>query len=168
MQFNKDAEGKITPLPKPSIDTGSGLERVTAVMQGVASNYETDLFTDLFQEMEKVSGRKYISESTDDEISTCMRVMADHTRCATFLIADGVLPSNEGQGYVLRRIMRRGIRYGRKLSEKSIMLPTASTVIKKMEQAYPELTEQQHRQVAAGDHADTLEDLGEPTMDPHD
>jgi alanyl-tRNA synthetase len=141
MQFNKDAEGKMSPLPKPSIDTGSGLERVTAVMQGVASNYETDLFTDLFCVMANLSGKKYVPGSTDDEISSSMRVMADHTRCATFLIADGIVPSNEGQGYVLRRIMRRGIRYGRKLSSESVIVPTAREVIKLMSEAYPELRE---------------------------
>src|SRR5690242_18923616 len=112
MQINKDTEGKMTPLPRRSSDAGSGLERVSAIMQGVASNYETDLFTDLFRVIEKLSGKKYISESIADENSSAMTVMADHTRCATFLIADCVQPSNEGRGYVLRRIMRRGIRYG--------------------------------------------------------
>jgi alanyl-tRNA synthetase len=143
MQFNKDAEGKITPLPKPSIDTGSGLERVTAVMQNVASNYETDLFTDLFKVMEQVSGQKYLRENLEDEVSIAMRVMADHARCATFLIADGVIPSNEGQGYVLRRIMRRGIRYGRKLGARSVLVPTAKKVIEMMSVAYPELKQRE-------------------------
>ena len=135
MQFNKDEKGKTTPLPKPSIDTGAGLERLSAVMQGVLSNYDTDIFTRLFEVMEKISGKKYKTNSKD-EVSTAMRVMADHSRATAFLIADGVIPSNEGQGYVLRRIMRRGIRFGRKLTDESIIVPTVSEIINMMGDFY--------------------------------
>ncbi len=138
MQFNKDEKGKTTPLPKPSIDTGAGLERLSAVMQGVLSNYDTDIFTRLFEVMEKISGKKYKTNSKD-EVSTAMRVMADHSRATAFLIADGVIPSNEGQGYVLRRIMRRGIRFGRKLTDESIIVPTVSEIINMMGDFYTEL-----------------------------
>ncbi|MDZ4677764.1 MAG: alanine--tRNA ligase [Oligoflexia bacterium] len=137
MQFNKDAQGNLTPLPKPSIDTGAGLERMTAVMQQVASNYDTDLFSDLFKVMEKYFNQKYTK--SDSEVGVAMRVLADHSRATAFLIADGVLPSNEGQGYVLRRIMRRGIRYGRKLTDQSLIVPTVKEVINLMSDTYPEL-----------------------------
>ncbi|MCC6277689.1 MAG: alanine--tRNA ligase [Oligoflexia bacterium] len=149
MQFNRDEKGKLTPLPKPSIDTGSGLERLSAVMQKVPSNYQTDLFTDLFTIMERHSQHKYVTLSDTqkadpknaktEELNTAMRVVADHIRSTTFLIADGILPSNEGQGYVLRRIMRRGIRYGHKLTNKSLFVPVAQELIRTMSDAYPEL-----------------------------
>lgn len=138
MQFNRDEKGIDHPLPKPSVDTGSGLERLTAALQGVSSNYDTDLFTDLFKVMEKISGKNYFPGKSDD-ISTAMRVLADHARASAFLIADGVIPSNEGRGYVLRRIMRRGIRYGKKISEKSLVADAVLAVIKKMAAFYPEL-----------------------------
>ncbi|MGA7829324.1 MAG: alanine--tRNA ligase, partial [Geobacteraceae bacterium] len=104
MQFNRDEKGVMTPLPKPSVDTGMGLERITTVMQGVTSNYDTDLIQGIIHHVEKLSGKKYRSDEKDD---VSMRVIADHSRALTFLICDGVLPSNEGRGYVLRRIMRR-------------------------------------------------------------
>ncbi|MCL2670211.1 MAG: alanine--tRNA ligase, partial [Syntrophaceae bacterium] len=103
-QFDRDEQGKLTPLPRPNIDTGMGLERLTAVLQGVASNYDTDFFTGIIRFVEQLSGRKYRT-SEEDDIS--MRVIADHSRTIAFLISDGVLPSNEGRGYVLRRILRR-------------------------------------------------------------
>ena len=109
MQFNRDESGKMKPLPKPSVDTGMGLERIAAVMQGVNSNYETDTFKDLILASEKLLG---------NENSTSHKVIADHIRSTVFLIADGVLPENEGRGYVLRRIMRRGIRHGYKIGAK--------------------------------------------------
>ena len=112
MQFNRSADGTMTPLPKPSIDTGMGLERVAAVMQGKFNNYDTDLFQPVIQKLEELSGKKYLDAEAD---SVAMRVIADHARATTFLVADGVLPSNEGRGYVLRRVMRRAIRYGRSL-----------------------------------------------------
>src|SRR5438034_924997 len=112
MQFNRDAAGKMTPLPRPSIDTGMGLERMAAVMQGKRSDYETDLFAPLIRHIAQLSGKSYGLDSEHD-VST--QVIADHVRTTTFLIADGVLPSNEWRGYVLRRIMRRAMRHGRKL-----------------------------------------------------
>lgn len=137
MQFDQDEKGNMNPLPKPSIDTGAGLERISAVMQGVCSNYQTDLFADLFQTIEKISGQKYVNDMS--ETAVAMRVVADHCRATAFLITDGVLPSNEGRGYVLRRIMRRGIRYGKKLTEKNLFLPVIETLFKQMGKAYPEL-----------------------------
>jgi alanyl-tRNA synthetase len=113
MQFNRDAKGELTPLPKPSVDTGMGLERVAAVMQGVNSNYETDLFRNLIKASEEVI--KSPGEASH-------KVIADHIRSVSFLIADGITPSNEGRGYVLRRIMRRGIRHGYKLGAKEPFL----------------------------------------------
>ena len=112
MQFNRDASGKMTPLPRPSIDTGMGLERMAAVMQGKRSSYETDLFAPLIGHIARLSGKRYGAEREQD---VSMQVIADHARATTFLIADGVLPSNEWRGYVLRRIMRRAMRHGRKL-----------------------------------------------------
>ncbi len=112
MQFNRDASGRMTPLPKPSIDTGMGLERVAAVLQGKQSNYDTDLLRPLITRVEALSGKGY---GRDEEGDVSMRVIADHARAATFLITDGVTPSNEWRGYVLRRIMRRAMRHGRML-----------------------------------------------------
>jgi alanyl-tRNA synthetase len=120
MQFDRDASGKLNPLPKPSIDTGMGLERVTAVLQGVISNYDTDLFTPLIKRAAELTGRS-LEEELEKEAKTksaaSLRVIADHARAATFLISDGVLPANEGRGYVLRKIIRRAIRHGRLLGE---------------------------------------------------
>lgn len=112
MQFNRDADGKMTPLPKPSIDTGMGLERVAGVVQKVTSNYDTDLIKPILNFIANLSGRRY---GEDENADVSMRVIADHSRSTTFLIADGVLPSNEGRGYVLRRIMRRAMRHGKML-----------------------------------------------------
>ncbi len=112
MQFNRSEDGTMTPLPKPSIDTGMGLERVAAVLQGKFNNYDTDLFQPVIQKLEALSGKEYLADEAD---TVAMRVIADHARATTFLVADGVLPSNEGRGYVLRRVMRRAIRYGRSL-----------------------------------------------------
>ena len=112
MQFNRDASGTMTPLPRPSIDTGMGLERIAAVMQGKRSDYDTDLFAPLIAHVARLSGKRY---GADREQDVSMQVIADHARATTFLIADGVLPGNEWRGYVLRRIMRRAMRHGRKL-----------------------------------------------------
>ena len=109
MQFNRDESGKMQPPPKPSVDTGMGLERIAAVLQGVNSNYETDVFRDLINASEKILG---------SEGSTSHKVIADHIRSSVFLISDGVIPEKEGRGYVLRRIMRRGIRHGYKIGAK--------------------------------------------------
>ncbi len=111
-QYNRDEEGKLNPLAKPSIDTGMGLERLAAVVQGVKSNYDTDLFTPIINFVEKISGKKY---GKKDENDISIRVIADHSRAVTFLIGDGILPSNEGRGYVLRRILRRAARHGKML-----------------------------------------------------
>ncbi len=139
MQFNRAADGAMTPLPKPSIDTGMGLERITAVMQGKRTNYDSDLFTGIFARIAEVTGREY---GREDKIDTAMRVIADHSRATTFLVADGVLPSNEGRGYVLRRIMRRAIRFGRFLGMKTPFLASiTAAVAEQMGEAYPHLLE---------------------------
>ena len=135
MQFNRDAKGELTPLPKPSVDTGMGLERVAAVMQGVNSNYETDLFRNLIKASEEVI--KSPGEASH-------KVIADHIRSVSFLIADGIAPSNEGRGYVLRRIMRRGIRHGYKLGAKKPFLHSlVEPLVKEMESAFPMLASNQ-------------------------
>ena len=110
MQFNRNEAGELIPLPRPSIDTGAGLERMTALVQGVPSNFETDLLFPLIEFGSEMSGVKWkLSEQTD----IALKVLADHSRAATFLISEGITPSNEGRGYVLRRIIRRAFRYGR-------------------------------------------------------
>ena len=135
MQFNRDANGELTPLPKPSVDTGMGLERVAAVMQGVNSNYETDLFLNLIKASEEVI-------QSPGEASH--KVIADHIRSVSFLIADGITPSNEGRGYVLRRIMRRGIRHGYKLgAKKPFLYSLVESLVKEMESAFPMLASNQ-------------------------
>ena len=141
MQFNRSADGILTPLPKPSVDTGMGLERIAAVMQGVISNYDTDLLQGIIRHVEKLSGKKYGAEVRD---SVSMRVIADHARAATFLICDGALPSNEGRGYVLRRIMRRAARHAKMLGFGEPMLyHMVDAVRDMMVEAYPELLERE-------------------------
>ena len=136
MQFERGQDGGLTPLPKPSIDTGAGLERMASVAQGKRSNYDTDLFQNVIRAVEKVSGKRY-GKVADDDVS--MRVIADHARASTFLVGDGVLPSNEGRGYVLRRIMRRAIRHGKRLGMEKLFLPAiCDAVIEEMGSAYPE------------------------------
>ena len=139
MQFNRSEDGTMTRLPKPSIDTGMGLERVAAVLQGKFNNYDSDLFTPIISRLESLSGKKYGSGDLDD---TAMRVIADHARATTFLVADGVLPSNEGRGYVLRRIMRRAVRFGKYLGlEKPFMDAVVKEVLAEMGAAYPHLSD---------------------------
>jgi len=139
MQFERSAEGGLTPLPKPSIDTGAGLERLAAVVQGKRSNYDTDLFQNIIRAVERVAGKPY-QPAADDGVS--MRVIADHARATTFLVGDGVLPSNEGRGYVLRRIMRRAIRHGKRLGlERPFLAEICGAVIDEMGRAYPETRE---------------------------
>ena len=137
------AEYRLDPLPKPSIDTGMGLERVAAVLQGVLSNFETDLFTPLIARAEELTGRKVEPDHVVDERSRAsLRIIADHARAATFLISDGVNPANEGRGYVLRKILRRGIRHGRLLGqERPFMYEMVFAVRDEMQVAYPELKE---------------------------
>jgi alanyl-tRNA synthetase len=140
MQFERAADGRLTPLPKPSIDTGAGLERMAAVVQGKRSNYDTDIFQSIIRSIEKVAGKKYGHTEGPDDVS--MRVIADHSRATTFLVGDGVLPANDGRGYVLRRIMRRAIRHGKRLGLDQVFLPTvADAVIAEMGDAYPEIRE---------------------------
>ncbi len=139
MQFNRDASGKMTPLPKPSIDTGMGLERMASIVQNVQTNYDTDLMLPIMKKAEELSG-KMMGVSVPDDVA--MKVIADHSRAAAFLIGDGVLPSNEGRGYVLRRIMRRAIRYGRNIGLlKPFLHETAQVVFDIMKPAYPDLLE---------------------------
>ena len=139
MQFNRDASGKMTPLPKPSIDTGLGLERMASILQKVPTNFDTDLILPIMQRVESLSGNR-LGES--DRTDVAMKVIADHSRAAAFLIGDGILPSNEGRGYVLRRIMRRAIRYGRNIGlVKPFLHQTVKVVTDIMQTAYPELVE---------------------------
>jgi len=137
MQFNRDASGNMTPLPKPSIDTGLGLERMASVIQNVETNFETDLIYPIIQRTEALAEKPFGQRESDD---VAMKVIADHSRAAAFLIGDGVLPSNEGRGYVLRRIMRRAIRYGRNIGLTAPFLhETARVVFDIMAPAYPDL-----------------------------
>jgi len=138
-QFDRDESGKLTPLPKPNIDTGMGLERLTAVIQGVKSNYDTDLFTPIIRFVEKFSGKTY-GKNAENDIS--IRVIADHSRAVTFLIGDGIMPSNEGRGYVLRRILRRAARHGKMLGiDKPFLNEAAMVVIDMMKSVYPDLAD---------------------------
>jgi len=156
MQFNRDAEGKMTPLPHPSIDTGMGLERITAVLQGVHSNYDTDLFRSIIHRIEELSGKKYgesktlgarvpspaRSTQTAQQQNVSMRIIAEHSRAMAFLIADGVLPANEGRGYVLRRVMRRAGRHAKLLGlDEPVLFQVADRVVDLMAGAYPQLQE---------------------------
>jgi alanyl-tRNA synthetase len=137
MQFERDSTGRLTPLPRPSIDTGMGLERITAVLQGVLSNYETDLVRPIIRSVEEHSGKLYGVNPADD---VAMRVIADHARASSFLLSDGVLPSNEGRGYVLRRIIRRAARHGRMLGfTEPFLYRIAGVVADEMGDAYAEL-----------------------------
>ena len=137
MQYNRDSSGEMTPLPQQSIDTGMGLERIAAILQNVHSNYEIDLFQNLLQATVKIIG-------TDDVDSKSLQVIADHIRSVSFLILDGVIPSNEGRGYVLRRIMRRAIRHGNKLgAQGSFLHQLVAPLVKEMGEAYPDLKEAQ-------------------------
>ena len=164
MQFDRDAQGELHLLPKPSIDTGMGLERTAAVLQGVISNFETDLFTPLTQKAAELTGSKFVLTSKPalvlsapqhllvegqrkaEKVSASLRIIADHARASTFLINDGVLPSNEGRGYVLRKIMRRAIRHGRLLGQKEpFFFQMVYAVRDEMQNAYPELKESADR-----------------------
>ena len=143
MQFNRDAAGTLTPLPRPSIDTGMGLERAAAVVQGKESNYDTDLFATLIAQVSALARRRYRASEADD---VSMRVIADHARTTTFLIADGVTPSNEWRGYVLRRIMRRAMRHGRMLGlTEPFLWKTVDWVVTLMGEAYPEIVAERRR-----------------------
>jgi alanyl-tRNA synthetase len=138
MQFNRDTTGTLNPLPKPSVDTGAGLERITAVKQGVISNFDTDLFKPLMAEAAHLCNRELV----EGDIQPSLRIIADHSRAATFLISDGVIPSNEGRGYVLRKIIRRGLRHAKMLNAPTPFLSLMSAAVRnEMKRAYPELEE---------------------------
>ncbi len=159
MQFNCDPSGALTPLPKPCVDTGMGLERTAAVLQGVISNYDTDLFVPLLKRAAELCGVDFNQEEKLEESkgrAASLRVIADHARATTFLITDGVLPSNEGRGYVLRKIMRRALRHGRLLGAKEPFLHVmVHAVTNLMKNAYPELNESEV-QVSKAVHAEEL------------
>jgi alanyl-tRNA synthetase len=136
MQFNRDENGVMSPLPRPSIDTGMGLERLTSVLQNKNSNYDTDLFVPIINQIEKLTGKEY----EPSEGGFPFRVIADHSRACLFLIADGVLPSNDGRGYVLRRIIRRAVRFGKLLGiEEPFLYKNVDVIVEIMKDAYPEL-----------------------------
>jgi alanyl-tRNA synthetase len=157
MQYDRDACGELRPLPAPCVDTGMGLERVAAVVQGKLSNYDTDLFQPLIEAIGERAGRGY-GDNPDDDIS--LRVIADHIRATTFLIGDGILPSNEGRGYVLRKIMRRAMLHARKLGmEGRVLGPLTGRVIERMKGAYPELAGQSRASRASR----TWKRIGSPT-----
>ena len=137
MQFNRQPDGTMEPLPAPSVDTGMGLERISAILQGVHSNYEIDLFVNLINSAADLLGIK-------NEEQASLKVIADHIRAVSFLIADGVLPSNEGRGYVLRRIIRRAVRHGNKLgAEDSFFYKMVAPLVAEMGEAYPQLVDKQ-------------------------
>jgi alanyl-tRNA synthetase len=173
MQFNRDASGALTPLPKPCVDTGMGLERVAAVLQGVISNYDTDLFLPLTKRAAELCDLDFGSQGLMEEGrggAASLRVIADHARATTFLITDGVVPSNEGRGYVLRKIIRRAIRHGRLLGGKGPFLyEMVHAVANLMKVAYPELSESV-KQVSKVVHSEELRfartlDLGLSKLD---
>src|SRR6202789_4259001 len=140
MQFDRDQQGELHLLPKPSIDTGAGLERMAAVLQGKISNFETDLFTPLIARAGELTNTRYHDGTIPSDAS--LRIIADHARAATFLIGDGVLPANEGRGYVLRKILRRAIRHGRLLGqEKPFLFEMVFAVRDEMKGAYPDLVD---------------------------
>ncbi len=140
-QYNQDKDGRRTPLPKPNIDTGMGLERTAAAVQGKTSVYGTDLFAPLLEHVSKLSGKKY---GTDEVADNAMRIVAEHSRGIAFLIADGVMPSNEGRGYVLRRLLRRAALFGKRLGlEEPFLAETAKAIIEQMGHIYPELNQRQ-------------------------
>ena len=140
MQFNRDSSGAVSPLPSPSIDTGMGLERITAVLQGHTSNYDTDLFRPIIEEATRLTGTPY---GQDDATDVSLKILADHSRACTFLISDGVIPGNEGRGYVLRKILRRAIRHGKALGrEEPFLFTLAALVSHLMKAPYPEIESQ--------------------------
>jgi len=159
MQFNRSSDGTLTPLPKPSVDTGMGLERVTAVMQGVSSNYDIDILQGIIRHIERLSGKRY---GVDEKDNVSMRVIADHARAVTFLICDGALPSNEGRGYVLRRIMRRAARHAKMLGcAEPMLFHMVDAVREVMSDAYPELQDREEyiKKVVLGEEQRFIETL---------
>ena len=171
MEFNRDASGALTLLPAPSIDTGMGLERITAVIQGKLSNYDTDAFTPILDAIGQRAGRPYTgAANVAEHPDVSMRVIADHLRAMTFLIADGVLPSNEWRGYVLRKIMRRAMRHGKKLGlTEPFLHALVDVVVREMHGAYPQLVSARdvirHTVLAEEDRFDTVLTSGLPKID---
>ena len=150
MQYNRDATGAMTPLPRPCVDTGMGLERTAAALQGKISNYDTDLLRPLVEYASEISGKPY---GENKETDTSLRILADHSRSSAFLVGDGVLPSNEGRGYVLRKIIRRALRHGRMLGlDRPFLHEMAGQVSDQMREAYPELLESTQRIAAVIKH----------------
>src|SRR5206468_6506163 len=160
MQYDRQTDGTLVPLPKPSVDTGAGLERIAAALQGVTNNYHTDVFSALIRKVEEIVGITYWGRESDDSRAglhirggrggtdvlpnavspASFRVLADHARAVAFLLADGVFPSNEGRGYVLRRILRRGVRHAWLLGRKEpTLVDVVETVIETMHNVFPEL-----------------------------
>jgi alanyl-tRNA synthetase len=140
MQYDRAEDGTLTPLPKQNIDTGMGLERIAGILQGVTSNFETDILRTIMDEAQEITGHRYGAES--ERVDTSLRILADHARAVTFMIADGILPSNEGRGYVLRRVLRRAVRHGRLLGVEDPFLGTLiDAVVDLMGAAYPEIVE---------------------------
>ncbi|MFC1913272.1 alanine--tRNA ligase [Chloroflexota bacterium] len=138
-QYDQDKEGRRTPLPKPNIDTGMGLERTAAIMQNISSVYQTDFFSPLLERISELAGKKY---GVDENIDNAMRIVAEHGRSITFLIGDGIMPSKEGRGYVLRRLLRRAVLFSRRLAEdKSFLIEIAETTISLMGHVYPEIVQ---------------------------
>lgn len=143
IQYNRDNKGKLSPLPARHIDTGMGFERITRFLQGKKSNYDSDIFTPIINAIEKISGKSY-TFSVDGKADIAIRVIADHIRTLTFAIADGIVPSNEGRGYVLRRILRRACRFGRVLDmNKPFLAKLLPVLVAQMGDAYPEIKERQ-------------------------
>ena len=143
MEFNRNEDGSDTPLPRKNIDTGMGLERLTMVLQGKRSVYDTDLYQPIIGRAAELTNTRYGENAKTDR---ALRVIADHSRAITFLIGDGVLPDNEGRGYILRRILRRAVRYGRLLGlDRPFLTETAGVVIERMRDQYPELVERRER-----------------------
>ncbi|HYO76479.1 MAG TPA: alanine--tRNA ligase [Thermoanaerobaculia bacterium] len=138
MQYDRDENGVLNPLPAPSVDTGAGLERLASVLQKTHTNYDIDLFAPIKKTIERIGGHQYTADMEND-LDTAVRVLCDHARASSFLISDGVIPSNEGRGYVLRRIIRRAIRFGRKLPNAVLLTNLVDAVIEAMGDAYPEL-----------------------------
>jgi alanyl-tRNA synthetase len=138
MQYNRDESGVLHPLPAPSVDTGAGLERLASVLQKAQTNYDADLFEPIMDRVAEISGHRY-TQKMEDDLDTAVRVLCDHSRASTFLLSDGVIPSNEGRGYVLRRIIRRAIRFGRKLPAPVLLSQLVDSVIAAMGEAYPEI-----------------------------
>jgi alanyl-tRNA synthetase len=138
MQYDRGAGGVLTPLPAPSVDTGMGLERIASVLQECSTNYDIDLFAPIMRKIAGESGYRY-SGNMDDELDTAVRVLCDHARASSFLITDGVIPANEGRGYVLRRVIRRAIRFGRKLPKPVVLSNLVDAVIESMGSAYPDV-----------------------------